>query len=103
QKRFDWALNFLGKSIFGTFLIVDSRNPDYERAQEMKRELQAKGIPTIVLANFQNKEDALPPETIEQEMGIETVGCDALNGDGLDEALDKLFEKILSEHSWYYT
>ncbi|MDY6770878.1 MAG: GTP-binding protein [Candidatus Nanohaloarchaea archaeon] len=103
QKRFDWALNFLGRSIFGCFLIVDSRNPDYERAHEMHRELKAKGIPTIVLANFQNKEDAIPPETIEEEMGIETVGVDALHGEGLDESLDELFEKILSEHSWYYT
>jgi len=103
QKRFDWALNFLGRSIFGTFIIVDSRNPDYERAKEMHHDLKTKGIPTLVLANFQNKEKALPPETIEDEMGIETLGVDALNGDGLDAALDRLFEVILSEHSWYYT
>jgi len=103
QKRFDWALNFLGRSIFGCFLIVDSRNPDYERAHEMHEELKAKGIPTIVLANFQNKEGSLPPESIEEEMGLATVGVDALHGDGLDESLDKLFDKILSEHSWYYT
>lgn len=103
QKRFDWALNFLGRSIFGTFIIVDSRNPDYERAKEMHHDLKAKGIPTLVLANFQNKDEALPPETIAEEMGLETVGVDALHGDGLDEALDRLFEIILSEHSWYYT
>jgi small GTP-binding protein len=103
QKRFDWALNFLGRSIFGCFLIVDSRNPDYERAHEMHEELKAKGIPTIVLANFQNKEGSLPPESIEEEMGLATVGVDALHGGGLDESLDKLFDKILSEHSWYYT
>ncbi|MCJ7429374.1 MAG: 50S ribosome-binding GTPase [Candidatus Nanohaloarchaeota archaeon QJJ-5] len=103
QKRFDWALNFLGESIFGCFVMVDSRNPDYERAREMHRELEAKGIPSLVLANFQNKDDALPPETIEEELGIETRGVDALNGDNMDESLDRLFEKILSEHSWYYT
>lgn len=103
QKRFDWALNFLGRSIFGTFIIVDSRNPDYERAKEMHRDLKAKGIPTLVLANFQNKDEALPPETIGEEMGLETIGVDALSGDGLDDALDRLFEIILSEHSWYYT
>lgn len=103
QKRFDWALNFLGESIFGTFLMIDSRNPDYERAREMHHELEAKGIPSLVLANFQNKEDALPPETIEEELGIEAVGVDALHGDDMNAALDRLFEKILSEHSWYYT
>jgi small GTP-binding protein len=103
QKRFDWALNFLGQSIFGCFIVVDARNPDYERAKEMHRELKAKGIPTIVLANFQNKDGVLPPEEIEEEMEIETVGVDALHGEGLDEALDTLFDKILGEHSWYYT
>lgn len=103
QKRFDWALNFLGESIFGCFVMVDARNPDYDRAREMHRELEAKGIPSLVLANFQNKNDALPPETIEEELGIETRGVDALNGDNMDDSLDRLFEKILSEHSWYYT
>lgn len=103
QKRFDWALNFLGESIFGCFVMVDARNPDYDRAREMHHELEAKGIPSLVLANFQNKDDALPPETIEEELGLETRGVDALNGDNMDESLDRLFEKILSEHSWYYT
>ncbi|MCJ7450434.1 MAG: 50S ribosome-binding GTPase [Candidatus Nanohaloarchaeota archaeon QJJ-9] len=103
QKRFDWALNFLGRSIFGNFLILDSRNPDYDRAKDMVEKLRAKDIPTVILANFQNKEDAIPPESIEDEMDVVTLGVDALHGKGLDEALDKLFEKILSQHSWYYT
>lgn len=102
QERFDWALDFLGQSMFGCFLVMDSRNPDYDRAKEMLEKLQSKGIPTIILANFQNQEDALPPGTIADEMGITTVGVDAKHGDGLDEAMDTLFDTILSQHSWYY-
>ncbi len=103
QERFDWAMDFLGQSIFGAFLMVDSRNPRYDRLRDMYESLEDQEVPTIVLANFQNKEDALPPETIEEELGIETVGVDALHGDNVDEALDKLFDKILDKHSWYYT
>ncbi len=103
QERFDWALDFLGQSMFGCFVIVDSRDPDYDRAKGMMRKLQSKGIPTVVLANFQNKDGALPPEEIADEMGMETVGVDAKHGEGLDDALDMLFEKILSSHTWYYT
>lgn len=102
QERFDWALDFLGESMFGCFIMVDARNPDYDRAKDMRERLKSKGIPTVVLANFQNKEGALPPEKIEEELGISTVGVDALHEDGLDEALETLFDKILSEHSWYY-
>ncbi len=103
QERFDWAMDFLGKSIFGSFLVVDSRNPRYDRLKDMHDSLEDKDVPTIVLANFQNKEEALPPETIEEELGIETIGVDALHGENMDEAIDKLFNKILSQHSWYYT
>ena len=103
QERFDWAMDFLGDSIFGCFLVVDSRDPEYERVREMYRNLQDKDVPTLVLANFQNMDDALPPETIEDELDIETIGVDALHGDNMDEALDRLFDKILSQHSWYYT
>ena len=103
QERFDWAMDFLGDSIFGCFLVVDSRDPEYERVREMYRNLRDKDVPTLVLANFQNMDDALPPETIEDELDIETIGVDALHGDNMDEALDRLFDKILSQHSWYYT
>ncbi len=102
QERFDWALDFLGESMFGCFIIMDARDPDYDRAKDMRRRLKSKGIPTIVLANFQNKDGAIPPRDIEDEIKLDTYGVDALHGDGLDESLDALFEKILSEHSWYY-
>lgn len=102
QRRFDWAMDFLSKSMFGCFLVIDARNPNYERAKEMLGSLKGEEVPTVVLANFQNKEGAIPLDTIQDEIGIETTGVDALHGEGLDEALERLFEKILSSHSWYY-
>ena len=103
QKRFDWALNFLGQSMFGCFIVADSRDPQYERINQLKQDLKAEDLPFVVLANFQNKEGAKSPEEIEEELGIETIGVDAKNGDNLDESLDRLINKILDEHSWYYS
>lgn len=102
QKRFDWALDFLGRSIFGCFIVVDSRDPNYERVRKLKADLEAEELPFIVLANFQNKDDALDPQEIEDELDITTVGIDAKHDEGLDEALETLMEEILSRHSWYY-
>ncbi|MFB6180292.1 MAG: GTP-binding protein [Candidatus Nanohalobium sp.] len=103
QKRFDWALDFLGRSIFGCFIVVDARDPNYDRARKLKQDLKAEDLPFIVLANFQNKEGAKDPKEIEEELGITTVGIDAKHGEGLDEALEVLMQEILSQHSWYYT
>ena len=102
QKRFDWALDFLGRSIFGCFIVVDSRDPNFERVKQMKEDLTEEELPYLILANFQNKDDAMSPEEIQDETGMETVGIDAKHGDNLDEALERLMEKILDTHSWYY-
>lgn len=102
QKRFDWALDFLGRSIFGCFIVVDSRDPNYDRVRKLKEDLKAEELPFIILANFQNKDDAKDPEEIEEELGITTVGIDAKHDEGLDNALQTLMEEILSRHSWYY-
>jgi len=103
QKRFDWALDFLGRSIFGCFIVVDSRDPNYERVRKLKEDLEAEELPFIILANFQNKDDALSPDEIQDELSIKTVGIDAKHDEGLDQALQSLMEEILSRHSWYYT
>jgi len=102
QKRFDWALDFLGKSMFGCFIVVDARDPNYERVAQLERDLKAEELPFIILANFQNKDDALSAEEIEEETGIETLGIDAKNGENLDESLERLMEKIMEQHNWYY-
>ncbi len=102
QKRFDWALDFLGKSMFGCFIVVDARDPNYERVEQLERDLTAEELPFIILANFQNKDDALSPEEIEEETGIETLGIDAKNGENLDESLERLMDKIMEQHNWYY-
>jgi small GTP-binding protein len=102
QKRFDWALDFLGQSMFGCFIVVDSRDPNYDRVEELEQDLTAEELPFIILANFQNKEGAVDPEEIEEETGIETIGVDAKNGENLDASLERLMDKIMDQHSWYY-
>lgn len=102
QKRFDWALDFLGQSMFGCFIVVDSRDPNYDRVEKLERELEAEDLPFIILANFQNKDDALPADEIEEETGIETIGIDAKHGENLEESLERLMDKIMDQHNWYY-
>jgi len=100
QKRFDYAMDFLGQGIFGSFIVVDSRDPDYDRVTELRENLSGREVPLIVLANFQNKDDAISPEEIEEEIGLETRGVDAEHGENLEESLERLIDKILEEHSW---
>lgn len=100
QKRFDYAMDFLGEGIFGSFIVVDSRDPDYERVEDLRETLSEREVPLIILANFQNKEDALSPDEIEEEIGIETRGVDAEHGENLSESLERLIDKILEKHSW---
>ncbi|MFB6214890.1 MAG: endonuclease MutS2, partial [Candidatus Bipolaricaulia bacterium] len=47
---------------------VDSRDPDYERVSELRSKLSDRDVPLIVLANFQNKDDAKDPEEIEEQL-----------------------------------
>jgi len=101
QERFDYAMNFLGQGIFGSFIVVDSRNPDFERVDDLIDTLGEREVPIIILANFQNKEDSMDPEKIEEKTGLETMGVDAEHGENLTEALERLLDKILEQHSWY--
>lgn len=101
QERFDYAMNFLGQGIFGSFIVVDSRDPDFDRVDDLVDTLGEREVPLIILANFQNKEDSMSSEEIEEETGLETMGVDAEHGKNLTEALERLLDKILEEHSWY--
>ena len=101
QERFDWILNTLSRSVVGIFLVVDSTKPDtFKRAKEMLIKIKSKGIPVVVLANKQDIKGAMKPKDIEKELGYVTVGTVATKNKGLDEALGKLFDKVLTQQKW---
>ena len=101
QEKFDYAIDFLGQGIFGSFITVDSRDPDFERVDDLIETLGERDVPIIILANFQNKEGSMSPEDIEERTGLETMGVDAEHSENLSEALERLLDKILEQHSWY--
>lgn len=101
QKRFDWILNILSKSVIGIFLVVDSTNPDYDRAREILKTTEHKNIPVIILANKQDVKGAIKPKQIEKELGFPTIGTVAVKGSGCNKALESIFNEILRRESWY--
>jgi len=99
------------RSADGIIFVVDSA--DVERLEEARVELlktartpEAAGIPILLIANKQDLPTARSPSDIERRLGVSelTVGgsrlcivapsC-AVTGEGLDVALDQLYEMIL--------
>jgi small GTP-binding protein len=98
QERFDWILNTLSKSIVGIFLVIDSTKPEtFSRAKEMLSKIKSRGIPVVILANKQDLKGAVSPKKIEKELGFTAIGTVAIKKKGLDDALDKLFDKVLKK------
>lgn len=93
----------------GIVFVVDSC--DQERFEEAKMELQKTarypenaGVPILVLANKQDLPDAKDPSEIEKVLSLHELSPNhlwhvqptcAIIGEGLDEALSKLYEMVV--------
>ncbi|XP_053555568.1 ADP-ribosylation factor-like protein 4D [Bombina bombina] len=93
----------------GMVFVVDSS--ELERMEEAKVELhkitrtsENQGVPVLVLANKQDVTDALSVTEVEKllaihELGTSTLshiqGCSAVDGRGLHQGLEKLYDMIL--------
>ncbi|CAI5682420.1 ADP-ribosylation factor-like protein 4D [Oreochromis niloticus] len=93
----------------GLVFVVDAA--EMERMEEAKVELhritrsaENQGIPVLVLANKQDLDGALSSTEVEKVLGLHelssstlhhTEGCSALNGQGLQPGLEKLYEMIV--------
>lgn len=93
----------------GLVFVVDAA--ETERMEEAKVELhritrsaENQGIPVLVLANKQDLDGALSSTEVEKVLGLHelssstlhhTEGCSALNGQGLQPGLEKLYEMIV--------
>lgn len=93
----------------GLVFVVDSS--EGERLEEAKAELQRvcrapenQGVPVLVLANKQDLPQAASELEVEKALGLHelrpasqlhTQGCSAVDGQGLQMGLEKLYEMIL--------
>ncbi|KAG7220133.1 hypothetical protein INR49_001009 [Caranx melampygus] len=93
----------------GLVFVVDAAETD--RMEEAKVELhriawsaENQGVPILVLANKQDLDRAMSASEVEKVLALhelssstlkQTQGCSALNGQGLQHGLEKLYEMIL--------
>ncbi len=93
----------------GMVFVVDST--EVERMEEAKVELhkitrtsENQGVPVLVLANKQDLPVALPVSDVEKVLAVHELsastlhhvqGCSAVDGQGLQPGLEKLYEMIL--------
>ncbi|XP_068193880.1 ADP-ribosylation factor-like protein 4D [Antennarius striatus] len=93
----------------GLVFVVDAA--EVERMEEAKVELhritrlaENQGVPVLVLANKQDRDGAMPATEVEKVLALHelnsstlhhTEGCSALDGQGLQPGLEKLYEMIL--------
>ncbi|XP_022620652.1 ADP-ribosylation factor-like protein 4D [Seriola dumerili] len=93
----------------GLVFVVDAA--ETERMEEAKVELhritrsaENQGVPILVLANKQDQDGAMSASEVEKVLALhelssstlhQTQGCSALDGQGLQPGLEKLYEMIL--------
>ncbi|VVC03750.1 GTP-binding protein EngB [Candidatus Burarchaeum australiense] len=102
QERFTFMIDILNRDVFGIILLVDSTNPEIERAYEMIKYVERYGIPTVVSANKQDVRGAMKPEDIKKELvkrGLakETIviGTSATNKNGCIDVVKALMDAII--------
>ncbi|XP_034046679.1 ADP-ribosylation factor-like protein 4D [Thalassophryne amazonica] len=95
----------------GLVFVVDAS--EMERLEEAKVELhritrsaENQGVPVLVLANKQDLAGAMSPSEVEKVLALHelssstlhhTQGCSALDGQGLQAGLEKLYDMILKK------
>ncbi len=99
QERFDLLLETLAREAMGTFILIDSTQPEtFPRAEEMIKLCRAEAIPKVIVANKQDLDNALTPEKIREKMNISKkipiVPTSVMKKEGIDDAVDTLLNMI---------
>ncbi|HID18231.1 TPA: AAA family ATPase [Candidatus Bathyarchaeota archaeon] len=92
--------HMVSKDISGIIVVADSADPyTLPEAIGLLNDLHNLRIPTILLANKQDLEDAITPQNIRDEFGvsekIQIIGTTAIRGHGLKEALKSLLKLVI--------
>lgn len=100
QKRFNTLiLKTLAKDAMGIILVVDSTNArGLERALEMLKMTNTKGVPFLIAANKQDVKGAMDVETIRKKMNmpedVPIIRVSAMNRVNVRQALETLIGMI---------
>lgn len=102
QERFDPIIRMLSGEAMGIFLVVDSTRPtDFIRAKKMLELTKSQGLPYIIIANKQDKKDALPIEEIRKRFNlpedVPIVPTVAKDKKGVFEAFELLVDRIMGD------
>ncbi|MDY6964924.1 MAG: ATPase domain-containing protein [Halobacteriota archaeon] len=100
QERFDPILKRLGGEAMGVFLLIDSTKPtETARAKQMLEITKTFGLPSVIVANKQDMEDALSIDEIRENMklpeDIPIVPVVAKEKKGVTEAFEILIDRIM--------
>ncbi|MDO8340137.1 MAG: ATPase domain-containing protein [Candidatus Burarchaeum sp.] len=102
QERFTFMIDILNRDVFGIILVVDSMNPEIERAVEMLKYVERYGIPLVVAANKQDVKGAMKPQDMKNELvkrgivkDISVVGTSAATKEGCIELVNVLMDAII--------
>jgi hypothetical protein len=100
QERFDPILQLLGGQALGVFLVVDSTDPvGFSRAKQMLESTKTYDLPFVVVANKQDRADAISADEIRKQMkipeDIPIIPVAAKEGEGVYLAFETLVDSII--------
>jgi hypothetical protein len=100
QERFDPILKLLGGQALGVFLVVDSTDPGgFSRAKQMLESTKTYDLPFVVVANKQDRADAISVDEIRKQMTIPEeipiIPVAAKEGEGVYLAFETLVDSII--------
>ncbi|MFA6036281.1 MAG: ATPase domain-containing protein [Candidatus Micrarchaeia archaeon] len=102
QERFTFMIDILNRDVFGVILLVDSTEPEFDRAADMLKYVSKYGIPTVVAANKQDAKGAMKPDDIKKglvKLGlpqtVKVVGTSAVTKKGCIDIVKVLVDEIV--------
>ncbi len=100
QPQFDTMIETIAQEAIGLILMVDSSAPEtFPRAKILFEKCGGFDIPSVIVANKQDLEEALEPSIVQDKLAlpvkIPIVGCSAKTKSNLTLVIDILLDVIL--------
>lgn len=101
QERFDFMWDILKEDIIGLILLVDSTTPQVDVTLKMLQFFsEHSDAPCVVACTKQDHTEALPVETIQQQLNLDTVPvlpCVATDRESVKKVLLTLLHEIMKK------
>mgnify|MGYP005841628359 CR=1 FL=1 len=100
QPQFDPIVETIAQEAIGVILLVDSTDPEtFPRAKILFEKCNGYDLPSIIVANKQDLEEALDPLNVQEKLAlpakIPIIGCSAKTKSNLTLVIDILLDIIL--------